>query len=72
MLKIYLDKEGMKFKKEIEELLEHEGLYNCDVADVEHEILSDDFTWVGGLDEISGTTLLHMILNIIENKEVGE
>lgn len=66
-MKVHLDSSAIKFKKEIEQLLENEALYNCNFSQVEWEILSGDNIYIDDFeDELLGACILTKIMNKIE------
>lgn len=65
-MKVYLDTCGMKFKKEISDLLDNEMLYNPNCNGMEYEILQDEFIYLDDVDNILGACLITKINNKIE------
>ena len=68
-MKVFLDKRSEKATVDIEQIVNNELLFNSDFNGIEVEfIYGQESIWIEGVDEISGTFLLHKIIDHVNSK----
>jgi hypothetical protein len=71
-MKVYLNKEAMRHKEAIIEMINEEITWNCNFNGITYEIASDDFIWVDKVDEQLGSLIVGKIFNLIEGSTYEE